>query len=206
MSDETTNTENTNAQPTLDAAEDNTGAKQDSGAATDADSQNQETQPTPPTPQKMDVTKTVEFKSALTKAIEQKIPQLKRQIAKDLTGEGEGLPTVDELQRRLSLSEEKARLFETKESIREYLQDAKNKAMTRPENSRAIEKLVLAEIITDEDGEITNMREAIETVRREAPTLFLTNSMQINGASGKQSPNVIDFNDQIRAAAGFRAN
>jgi hypothetical protein len=193
------NTDNSNAQTTADEQVNNTAAQTDSGAATDTDTQNQVTQPQP----KTDVTKTAEFKSALSKAIEQKIPQLKRQIAKDLTGEGEGLPTVDELQKRVEASDQRANVAEARIEIRDYLFDPKNKTGARAENARAIEKLVLAEIEYDDEGKAANLKQAIETVKSDAPTLFITATTKINGGQGKDQPDLVDFNEQLRQSAGY---
>ncbi len=197
MSEETTTTviEETNT-----SAEEgkNTESINDTGADTDTAQQNQARQ------ERIDITQTREFKAALTAAMEKKIPQMKKQIAREISGESDGMPTVAELQEQLKSTEARARTFETKEQIRDFLTDSRNKTAVRPENMRSIEKLVFAEVEFDDSGEITNLKEAIDRVRSEAPSLFVSNTTQINGNTGRNQPGIVDFNEQLRAAAGYR--
>jgi hypothetical protein len=144
-----------------------------------------------------DITKTPEFKAALTAAIERRIPQLKAQIAKTITGEGEGVPTVTELQQQLTEAKAKAQGYEASAAIRDYVTDPKHKLSVRAENIRAVEKLVLAEIEYDDQGSPANLKEAVEAVRTYAPALFAQTNANINqGKTGESIPN--DMNAIIR--------
>jgi hypothetical protein len=144
-----------------------------------------------------DITKTPEFKAALTAAIERRIPQLKAQIAKTITGEGEGVPTVTELQQQLTEAKAKAQGYEASAAIRDYVTDPKHKLSVRAENIRAVEKLVLAEIEYDDQGSPANLKEAVEAVRTYAPALFAQTNANINqGRTGETVPN--DMNAFIR--------
>jgi hypothetical protein len=192
-------TESGNAQgqeaATSDATELNTGASQ-TGTATDA------AQPNPATQQ--DVTQTPEFKSALTAAIRDKIPQLKRQIAKEITGEKEGGVTLEELQRQLSERDQKIRSFEAKDKVSEFLSDGRNKLNVRPENIRGIEALVIPMLDYDEDGKPSNLRDAIETAKSIAPALFVNSTSNINANSGNgNGTRPTNMNDLIRQQAGI---
>lgn len=147
-----------------------------------------------------DITQTAEFKTALTQAVEKKLPQLRRQIAKELTGEKDGQPSVEELKSRAEAAEERARTFETRELVRDHLTDPKNRIGALPENMRAIEKLIMAEI-EYEDGKPSNLSDAIKTVKSDAPGLFLQTG-SANGGAGRQAPATVDMNLNLRRAAG----
>lgn len=191
------NTDTTQSAATADEQVNHTDtAHNDSGAATET-AQVQETKP------KTDITKTAEFKNALTSAIKDKIPQLKRQIAKELTGEGEGMPTVQELQTELQQSSERASKAEARLEILRHLLNPASKLGVRAENLSAIEKLVISEIEYDDEGRVTNLDEAIKRVKAEAPTLFIQPSTNINGPSGARQPELVDMNTQIRRSMGY---
>lgn len=133
------------------------------------------------------------FQKRLSKAVKSEL--------KKLTGERDGEPTVDEFKSRAEAAEEKARTLEAKEAVRDYLADPKNKIGYRPENIRAIEKLVLAELEYDDEGKASNLKDAITTVKLDAPGLFLSTG-SANGGAGRNAPEVVDMNAQIRHAAG----
>jgi len=200
MSEE--NTDTAQAQTTADEQVNNTGAEaqQDSGVGTQPTEQHktvrttEETQTREKTFTQADIDRIV--KDRLSKAVKSEL--------RKLTGETDGQPTVSELTQQLKDTEQRARTFETKEQIRDFLLDSRNKTAVRPENMRSIEKLVFAEVEFDDSGEITNLKEAIDRVRSEAPSLFVTTTTQINGNTGRNQPGIVDFNEQLRAAAGYR--
>lgn len=201
MEDQNTNTDTAQAQTTVDEQVNNTGAEaqQDSGVGTQPTEQQKTvhtevTQTREKTFTQADIDRIV--KDRLSKAVKSEL--------RKLTGETEGQPTVSDLQQQLKDTEQRARTFETKEQIRDFLLDSRNKTAVRPENMRSIEKLVFAEVEFDDSGEITNLKEAIDRVRSEAPSLFVTTTTQINGNTGRNQPGIVDFNEQLRAAAGYR--
>lgn len=198
MADETTT--DTTAQTTSDATVQNTDTVQTSGAATDTAQQTQaQTQ--------IDITQTPEFKAALTAAIEKKVPQLKRQIARDITGEKEGGATVEDLQRQLSERDTKLRQIEARESVIEYLSDARHKLNVKPDNHRAIVKLVMPDLEYDDEGKPSNIKDAIENAKSLAPALFANNPGSVEAGAGRNGQTIggNDMNSLIRRSAGFGA-
>ncbi len=210
------NTENTNAQNTPDAVVNNTGAnKEDSGAGTQPAKQEPQFQPfhTEKT-EKTEETITTEaaqpkektFTQAdLDRIVKDRLAKAVKSELKKLTGETDGQPTVDDLQRQLADTQTKARTLEAREQVRDYLTDPRNKIYARQENMRVIEKLIFTELEFDDEGNPSNLKEAIAGVKSEAPTLFLNSNSSINGNSGRSSDQVpFNWNDEIRAAAGYR--
>lgn len=202
MPDNTDNSQTTDnsqqAQTTPDAAANNTGAAggQNAGAATDAATNNQATQ--------TDITQTPEFKAALTRAIEKKIPQLKKQIAKDILGDADNAPSVQDLQSQLAEAQKKIRASETRDAIAGYVADPKNKISVKPTSMRLFTDAVALRVEYDDEGKPANLKEAIESVRRDAPDLFIqTQSNAFNGNAGnKNGAMPFDMNAAIRRAAG----
>src|SRR5687768_387117 len=86
----------------------NTGAA-NAGAGTEAANSQAATQ--------TDITQTPEFKAALTSAIEKKLPQLRKAIGKELSGEKEGQPAMEELQQRATAAEAELRTFRAKDQL-----------------------------------------------------------------------------------------
>lgn len=212
-------TDNNDAQTTADGQEQKTGAtKEDSGAETQSADQKKQPQFQPLNQQQTDAVKEAKEKTEATQPKEKTFTQadvdrivqdrLKKAVKselKKLTGETDGQPTVDDLQRQLNDYQSKTRTLESREQVRDFLTDPRNKINVRTENIRAIEKLVFSELEFDEDGKPSNLRDAIDLVKSEAPTLFVSSSSSINGASGKQAEQPFNWNDQIRAAAGYKA-
>lgn len=180
----------TTAANTPDAAAQNTGAATNAGAGTQ----------TAQTGAQTDITQSPEFKAALTAAIEAKIPQLKRSLAKSITGEKDkdGVDPND-LQRQLSETQEKLRSFEAKATIREHLSDPKHKLSVPADSLSGIEELVLARLEYGNDGKPSNLKDAIESVRSSFPRLFANSQTNINANNGRgQNPAPANMNDFIR--------
>lgn len=187
------NTDNTNTD-TPDAAENNTGGNVGAGAGTDA-ANNQGTTEKTFTQKEVDEM----FQKRLGKAVKSELQkELKR-----ITGENENTPTVAELQQKLTDAQTISRAYETKDAIHSFINDGKNKIAARTENMRAIEKLVLAEIEYDDEGQPANLKDAVERVKTEAPTLFVIGNGSINGTSGiGRNVNAFDPDQYIRQTAG----
>ena len=166
----------------------NTGAT--SGAATQ----------TANTEAQTDITQTPEFKDALTKAIEAQIPQLKRSLAKSITGEKEkdGVDPND-LQRQLSDTQKKLQSFEAKAAVRDYLNDPKHKLSVPADAMSGIEELVHNRLEYGDDGKPSNLKDAVESVRSAFPRLFASSQTNINANNGRGStPGPTNMNDFIR--------
>jgi hypothetical protein len=115
---------------------------------------------------------------------------------KKLTTDPADAPNVEELQRQLKDVSEKARVYETSAAIRDHLTE---KEKVKPENFRAIEKLVLAEIEYDDDGRVTNLKSAVESVKSYAPALFAqAQAGHINQGTQGKPANPNDMNAFIR--------
>lgn len=123
---------------------------------------------------------------------------------KKLTGETEGSPTVEDLQRQLSETTTKAQRLEAKESVREYLSDPENKLSIKAENIPAITKLVMQDITFDADGKPENLKAALKLAQNLAPALFTNSSAIINAGQGRSNGSVVpsDMNAFIRRQTG----
>jgi hypothetical protein len=177
-------------QPTPDAAVNNTAATTP-GTGTE-----------PATQAQPDITQTPEFKAALASAMERKIPQLKRSIARELTGEKDGVPSVEELVRQLGEEKQARQGIEARETLRDYLSDPANKLTVKPTNMAAIVKLALPDLEFGEDGKPTNLQEAVNAVKTLAPDLFATSAGSINAGNGRTVTVPRDMNSLLRQAAG----
>lgn len=121
---------------------------------------------------------------------------------KKLTGDGEA--TVEDLQRQLSESQTKMRSFEARESVNEYLTDARHKLNVKPENVRPIQELVIGRLEYGDDGKPTNVKEAVESVKNIAPALFANNPGSIDAGVRGVVPNGNDMNAIIRGQYAAR--
>lgn len=183
---------------TSDAAVNNTGANQ-SGAGT------QTAQNTGATTS--DLTQTPEFKAALTAAIKDKIPQLRRQLAKDISGDKDGEPSVADLQQQL-LEEKAARQkAEARQTVRDYLTDPKHKMSLPTDSLNTVVKLVMLDLEYDKDGNPSNLKDAIESVKSSDPRLFTAAPSNINAGAGRDAATgPTNMNDFIRQQHAGRHN
>jgi hypothetical protein len=181
------------AQPTSDETVQNTGAESSGAVTQTAQAEGS---------QNIDITQTPEFKAALTAAIEKKIPQLKKQIARDITGEKEGQPSVEELQQQLEATRKSLQGYEARAAIREYLNDPKHNITAPPEALGTIEELVLNRLEYGEDGKPANLKDAINTVKTTSPVLFVAHQGSLNGNNGRNSAQPVNMNALLRQAAG----
>lgn len=125
---------------------------------------------------------------------------------KKLSGDDEGKPGVEDLQRQLSEKDAKLRAFEAKGKISDFIADGRNKLNVRPENIRGIEALVLPLLEYDEDGTPSNLKDAFESAKSIAPALFANSSASINAGNGRNNqtpPRGMDA--LIRQATGHGA-
>jgi hypothetical protein len=186
---------NTSTVNTSDATAQNTGAIQ-TGAGTDTAQQTQAQ--TEKTFTQADVDRM--FQSRLKSAVKAEL--------KKLTGENDNTPTVDDLQRQLSERDQKLRSYEARALVSDYLTDARHKLNVRPENIKAIEKLVIPDLEYDDEGKPTNLKEAVESVKSLAPTLFANTPGSINANEGRSQSAVVGqgMNGLIRQIHAGRYN
>lgn len=185
-------TDNATAQtPTADEQANNTGAQaQDSGAGTDTAKTDQATQEKTFTQAEVDAIIARRLKTAVKSEL------------KKMAGEGEGQVSLEELQTQLSEKETRLRNYEARETINDFVADPKNKISVKPTSLRLFTKAVTDEL-EFEDGKIANLKEAIEKVKSFAPDLFATSTGSINATAGRNAPAAVDFNEQLRQAAGY---
>lgn len=174
--------------------------KPDAAQKTDADKSGAATQ-TAQTEAQPNITETPEFKAALTAAIEKKIPQLKRQIAKSISGEkDDSVPDANDLQLQLSETQNRLRSFEAKAAVRDFLSDPKHKLNVPSDSISGIEELVINRLEYGDDGKPSNLKDAIESVKTSFPRLFAAQPSSINAGEGRFSrPQITDMNQFIRA-------
>lgn len=194
MADDTT-TDST-AQTTSDATAQNTAA-QVSGAGTDTAQQTQ-AQTTEKTFTQAEVDRIVQdrIKSGIKSGVKAEL--------KKLTGEGDGTPTVEDLQRQLSEKDTRIRSFEAREIVENHLLDGRNKLNVKPENVRGIQAIVIPLLQYDDDGQPSNLKDAIESAKAIAPVLFANTPGSIDANAGRNgAPATGNMNQMIRQAAGI---
>lgn len=128
---------------------------------------------------------------------------IKKELAK-LTKENTAAPTVEALQQQLGEYKKTVSTYSAKEAVRDFLTDPAQKLSVAPQNMRAIEKLVMSEIVYDEEtGEATNIADAVKAVQSLAPALFAaTTTISANANAGRNAPAApVDMNALIRQAA-----
>jgi hypothetical protein len=137
--------------------------------------------------------------------IAKRLPSAVKAELKKMGGDGEGQPDVTELQRQLSEYQTKMRSYEAKDEVSSYINDGRNKLTVEPENVRGIQELVIPRLEYDDNGKVTNLKEAIEAAKSIAPALFASKQTSgINAASGlgtRTAP--ANMNDLIRRGAGI---
>lgn len=150
----------------------------------------------------VDITETPEFKAALTAAVEKKLPQLRRQIGKELSGEKEGQASVEDLQRERDEARNEARTLKAKDDLFDYVDDGGKKVGLRADSRRAFWRIAQSLIEFDDDGKPSNISDVVKAVKSEAPALFTssTGSVDAGAHSNGAAPN--DINSFIRRAAG----
>lgn len=128
----------------------------------------------------------------------QRLPKAVKAELKKLTSDGEG-NTVEELQRQLSEERTRTRGIEAREAVQDFLTDPKHKLNVRPENTRAIVKMVMQDIEFDDKGQPTNIKDAIESAKSLAPALFANTPSNINAGAGRNgAAGPTNMNDVIR--------
>lgn len=176
---------------TPDAAANNTGAN-NSGPGTQP-AQQPEAQPEP--------AKTF-TQADVDRIVQNRLKSAVKAELKKLTQDGEGV-TVEDLQRQLSEERTRTRAIEAREAVQDYLSDPKHKLNVRAENSRAIVKMVMQDIEYDDKGQPTNIKEAIESAKSLAPTLFVNSQSNINEGAGRNAhTGPVNMNDFVRQQAG----
>lgn len=148
-----------------------------------------------------DITQTAEFKAALTAAIERKIPQLRKTIAKEVSGEKEGQPSVEELQQRSETAERSLRFFQARDQVEDFISDKKNSANIK--NVRAFCRYFKDDFSFDDEGKVVNLREIYARAKSETPELLGMVTGSIDAAAGtNHAPPTVDMNSAIRRASG----
>ena len=173
----------------------------DSTTTTGADAQTAQTTTEAKTTETTKIdTSSPEFKEALTKAIREKLPQLQKQarrdVAKELSGEKEGEPTIDELKSKISERDAKLRVFEAKDQLETFVADKRNQVQVR--NLRGLFKLIKDDLKFDDEGNVTNFKEVIATAKSEASEFFGGTSSSIDAGNGSRGLATADMNALIR--------
>ena len=191
MADEQTTTEGQQQTTSGDDGK-NTSATDNTGAATQAANTEAQT----------DITQTPEFKAAVTAAIEKKIPQLRKAIAKEVSGEKEGQPSVEELQQRSEAAQRDLRFYQARDQVEDFISDKRNNAQIR--NVKAFCRYFKDDFTFDDEGKVANLKELHARAKVETPELLGQTPSSIDGAAGGngQVPATGDMNRLIRQAAG----
>ncbi len=198
---ESTNTQTAGGQQAGDSTT-TTGAATQAAQTTEASKVDNKTT----TETKID-TNSPEFKSALTAAIQAKLPQLQKQaraaVAKELSGEQEGELTVEQLKQQMSerdtkLAEKDARLrvFEARDQLETFAADKRNQVTIS--NFRGVFKLIKDDLKFDDEGNVTNFKEALAAAKAEAPEFFRGTSSSIDAGNGSRQFATADMNTLIR--------
>lgn len=149
---------------------------------------------------KVDVTQSPEFKDALTKAIRDKIPQLQKQarkdVAKELSGEKEGEPTVEDLKKQNADKDVELRTYRAKDQLETFAADKRNQITIS--NYRGVFKLIKDDLQYDDEGKVTNFKEVLASAKSEAPEFFRGQSSSIDAGNGSRQQSAMDMNALIR--------
>lgn len=145
-------------------------------------------------------TNSPEFKAALTAAIQARLPQLQKQarrdVAKELSGEKEGEPTVEDLKSKITSAESELRTYRAKDQLEAYVSDKRNQVQVR--NLRGLFKLIKDDLKFDDDGNVTNFKEALAAAKAEASEFFGGVSSSIDAGNGSRQVGSVDMNALIR--------
>jgi hypothetical protein len=146
-----------------------------------------------------DITQTQEFKQAVTAALEKKIPQLRKQIAKEVSGEKEGQPSVEELQQRTETQLRDLRFYQARDQVEDFIADKRNAANIR--NVRAFCRYFKDDFAFDDDGKVTNLKDLHARAKVETPELLGIATSSIDGAAAGNGQNALsnDMNARLRA-------
>lgn len=149
---------------------------------------------------KVDVTTTPEFKTALTKAIEAKIPQLAKQarkdVAKELSGEKEGEPTVEQLKSEMTTLKTENMRLKGRDQLEEFVGDKRNQIQVR--NVRGLFKYVKDDLEYDDNGKVTNFKDVLAAAKSEASEFFGGTSSSIDAGNGARQQPAMDMNAWMR--------
>lgn len=141
-----------------------------------------------------------EFKSALTKAITAKLPQLQKQaraaVAKELSGEKEGEPTIEDLKKANSDKDTELRRYRARDQVEDFVGDKRNQVQVR--NMKALIRYVEHQFEYDDNGKVTNLKELLTAAKSEVPELFGGTSSSIDAGNGARQVPVVDMNALIR--------
>lgn len=180
------------------AADSTTGADTQAAQTTEGQSQTTETKTTET---KIDEN-SPEFKAALTAAIEKKLPQLQRQaraaVAKELSGGDtkEGEPTVEDLKKQITERDTRLRTFEARDQLESFVADKRNQITVN--NIRGVFKLIKDDLKFDDDGNVTNFKEALAAAKLDAPEMFRGAASSIDAGNGARQIAATDMNALIR--------
>lgn len=146
-----------------------------------------------------DITQTPEFKQALTAAIEKKLPQIRKQIAKEVSGEKDGQPSVEELQQRSETAERSLRFFQARDQVEDFISDKKNQANIK--NVRAFCKYFKDDFTFDDEGKVTNLKDLYTRAKVETPELLgmVTGSIDAGAGTNGSAQDSNDMNARLRA-------
>jgi hypothetical protein len=187
-----TNTTDQNAQNTPDAAGNNTGASATPNAGTD-NAQNNQAQ-----------TDKTFSQADLDRIVANRVKSGVKAELKRLTGDTEGVITVESLQQQLNEERTARQRVEARQEIRTVISDAKLNVPAT--NHAAIEELVHSRLEYGTDGKPTNLADAIASVKSLAPTLFTNAPTNINAGDGRKTQNgPVDMNSWVRELHAKRA-
>lgn len=148
----------------------------------------------------VDITATPEFKDALTKAMAAKIPQLQKQarkdVARELSGEKEGEPTVDDLKAKMSTLTTENMKLKARDQLEEFVSDKRNQVQVK--NLRGLFKFIKDDLQYDDDGKVTNFKEALAAAKVEAGEFFGGTASSIDAGNGSRQAATADMNAWMR--------
>lgn len=141
-----------------------------------------------------------EFKTALTKAIQAKLPQLQKQarkdVARELSGEKEGEPTVEDLKKANADKDSELRRYRARDQVEDYVGDKRNQLQVR--NMKALIRYVEHDFKYDDEGKVTNLKELLTSAKLEVPELFGGQSSSIDAGNGARQQPAMDMNAWMR--------
>jgi hypothetical protein len=135
--------------------------------------------------------------------IAKRLPSAVKAELKKLGGDTEGAATVEQLQQQLQEEKAARQKAEARQTVRDYLNDPKHKLNIPGESQATLVKLVMLDLEYDKDGQPSNLKDVVESLKTSDPRLFATTPSNINANAGRNAPtgpvNMNDFVRQIHA-------
>jgi hypothetical protein len=137
--------------------------------------------------------------------ISKRLPSAVKAELKKLGGDPDGGPTVEQLQQQLNDEKAARQKAEARQTVGSYLDDPKNKLNIPSESRSTVVKLAMLDLEFDKDGNPSNLKDVIESLKASDPRLFANTPGSINAGNGRDNTAApTDMNSFIRQVHASR--